>query len=332
MTVAAQRGEVVAPMSQAEIFRFFETVRVKELSAFRALCNALKALTIEQAVLAWRGQCKGRLCVLDLGCGRGGDLRKWARFRLKSYVGVDGAALCIEEAVKRQRELAAQGKSSVVATFHVADLAREPVPLPSASVDVASCMFFLQFAFSSEATARHALAEIARVLRPGGVFCALLPDGDRVVQLLSDRRSQVPFGHFRLRKLSGAACGAPFGHCYNFSLVEEACSEYAVSPKWLEGHLRELGFAPVGFGDRFIEPAQHFFARFADSETACTVLREQRCSHVDWLSLGFFSVVFARLADAAPATAEPSAPAPPLEPAKKKRRRGGGEGSGVGGM
>jgi mRNA (guanine-N7-)-methyltransferase len=310
MAAATARCGVV-PMTQAEIFRFFETVRVKELSAFRALCNALKALTIEQAVLAWREQCKGRLGVLDLGCGRGGDLRKWARFRLKSYVGVDGAALCIEEAAKRQRDLAAQGKSSVVATFHVADLTREPVPLHEASVDVASCMFFLQFTFATEATARHALAEVARVLRPGGIFCALLPDGDRVAQLLSDRRTLVPFGHFRLKKLGAIETGggrdsSPFGLCYNFSLVEEACSEYIASPAWLERCLDELRFVPAGFEDRFSEPAQRFFARHAESETAYTVLKDQRCSHVDWLSLGFFSVVLARLA---PPAAPPAAAA-----------------------
>ena len=109
-------------MASAEVFRFFETVRVRELVSFRALCNALKALIIERAVAAWRDRRQGRLAVLDLGCGRGGDLRKWARFRLKSYVGVDGAAACIEEARERQSALLSQGRSSLAASFHVADL------------------------------------------------------------------------------------------------------------------------------------------------------------------------------------------------------------------
>ena len=279
-------------MTADEVFRYFETVRVRELASFRALCNALKALIIERAVAAWRERRQGRLAVLDLGCGRGGDLRKWARFRLKSYVGVDGAAACIEEARERQRGLLSQGRSSLAASFHVANLLTEPAPAEDGSVDVVASMFFLQFTFGDEGSARRGLREAARALRPGGVFCALLPDGDRVVRLLAEaRRPGVPFGHFRLQRLPPSA-PEPFGVAYTFALVEEACTEYAVSPKWLAAELAALGFEGAGAEGAFCEPAQQFFLR--DREAAAAVLREQRCSHADWLSLGFFLAVLAR--------------------------------------
>ncbi len=281
-------------MSSAEVFRFFETVRVRDLVAFRALCNVLKAFVINHAMVTWRLCSKGRVSVLDLGCGRGGDLRKWARYRLKSYSGVDGASLCVNEACERQKSLVSQGKSNLATSFHIADLTRDAIPLADAAVDVVSCMFFLQFAFGTEASAAHVLSEVRRVLRPNGVFCALLPDGDRIVQLLSDRRSQIPFGHFRLKKMEAALQPAPFGVCYNFSLVDEPCSEYAVSSRWLSARMRDHGFRPVD-GDSFLEPAQRFFARSAESEASKALLRDQRCSQVDWLSLGFFCVLVARL-------------------------------------
>lgn len=293
-----------AEMSSPEIFRFFERVRVRELPAFRSLCNALKALVIEIAVLIWRRHKKGRVSLVDVGCGRGGDLHKWARFRLRSYAGVDGAALCIQEAKERHRLLVSQGKSNLEASFQVADLTREPLPITSSTMDLVSCMFFLQFAFSSEACARHVLGEVRRVLRPGGVLCALVPDGDRAIELLGDRRSQIPFGHFRLRKLPHTARTmeslqrgeAPFGVGYNFSLVEEACTEYVVSPVWLRERLEELGFVPeASDGRAFMEPAQDFFGRHSDRGTVCSLLKDQRCSQVDWLSVGFFSVLLARL-------------------------------------
>jgi len=78
-------------MTATQIIRFFEQTRVKELTSFRALCNALKAIVIEMAVAHWRRQGKGRMTVLDLGCGRGGDLRKWAGYRVKSFCGLDGS-------------------------------------------------------------------------------------------------------------------------------------------------------------------------------------------------------------------------------------------------
>lgn len=314
-------------MSTAEILLFFETTRIQELSAFRALCNALKALLIKETVELWRRSSKGRMAVLDLGCGRGGDLRKWNCHRLRSYVGVDGGALCVREAAERHAALVSQGKSSVQAAFHTTDILREPLPAEAASVDAVASMFFLQFAFSSLAAAEHVLDEVARVLRDGGVLCAILPDGDRVAQLLpraevppeargaaprfaaSGARPQTTFGHFRVSRVrdsphfaaprpvrgTGASAeGAPaVGLAYNFALTKQACTEYLVSPKLLQLLLERRGFVGAGVGGAFIEGAQHFFSRGCNLEAVGAVLRGQSCSQTDWLSLSFFSVLLA---------------------------------------
>lgn len=281
------------PMTAAEIIRFFEQTRLRELASFRALCNALKAIVIEAAVAAWRLQGRGRMTVLDLGCGRGGDLRKWAGYRLKSYHGLDGSAPAIAEAKSRQETLVAQGKSSVAADFHVVELTTQAVPLPSGSVDVISCMFFLQFAFATVTTARHVIAEVARVLRPGGVFCAILPDGDRVAQTLRGNSCLLPFGHFKLRRLYEeerlAAAAPPVGLAYDFMLSEQACTEYLVSEHYLRALLQDHGLELSAN-----EAAQQVFQQRGDSEAAALVLKDQRCSHVDWLSLGLFTVITAR--------------------------------------
>lgn len=293
-----------ACMTPGEVFAFFESVRVRDLQPFRTLCNALKAVVIDRAVSGCRERGRGRLSVADLGCGRGGDLHKWSRYRLKRYVGVDGASVCIEEARDRQRLLVSQGRSSLAAEFLLADLTQQPLPVDAASVDVVSCMFFMQFTFCGERAARLCLSEIKRALKPNGIFCAVLPDGNRVSQLLSDRRSQVPFGHFRLRKIAraspeeGEGAQGPFGLAYNFALGEEGCTEYAVSQRWLAEELQALGFEPMGSAAMY-EPAHAFFTRHGESEAAAGVLKDQRCSHLDWLSLGFFTVFLARLVPSA---------------------------------
>lgn len=299
-------------MSPQDVFHFFETVRITDLAPFRALCNALKAVVIDRAVACWRDRGRGRLSVADLGCGRGGDLRKWARYRLKQYVGIDGAAACMQEARERQCVLVAQGKSNLSARFHTADLTCEAIPLEDASMDVLSAMFFLQFMFCSEPAARACLREVRRVLAPNGVFCAVLPDGDRVHQLLQDRRTQVPFGHFRLRKLRAPAVDSHFGVGYDFSLGDHGCTEYIVSPRWLAAELQLLGFESIAQDDADMYTSAHaFFTQYGETESTSGVLKDQRCSHVDWLSLGFFTVVLARLA---PAT-DPPATDPPATPA-----------------
>lgn len=42
--------------------------------------------------------------VLDLGCGKGGDLQKWAKTDIATYVGVDIAAVSIDQARGRWNE------------------------------------------------------------------------------------------------------------------------------------------------------------------------------------------------------------------------------------
>jgi mRNA (guanine-N7-)-methyltransferase len=71
-----------------------ETVFVKKFN------NFIKTLLIN---LYCRKLGSG-LSVLDLCCGRGGDLGKWAKQNINHYVGVDLSGPLVEEAKNRYRE------------------------------------------------------------------------------------------------------------------------------------------------------------------------------------------------------------------------------------
>lgn len=301
-------------MTNAEILAFFENVRIKDLVSFRALCNALKAFLVREAVQVWRADSSGRLSVLDLGCGRGGDLRKWASYRLRSFVGVDGGATSVEEARARHADLVAQGKSAVHAVFHTADVTLSALPADSGTFDIVSSMFFVQFCFSTSVAAAHVLDEVTRVLKDKGVFFCILPDGDRVASLLRDRRTQVAFGHFKLHKCTlQKTQEEPYGVAYNFSLTDSACTEFVVSPKLLRKMLERRGFVGAWPGGEFFMGAQHLLSQGAESETVSTILRGQKCSQIDWMSLGFFSVVLAKKKIPIVETKDPS-------PVKRRRK------------
>jgi SAM-dependent methyltransferase len=63
--------------------------------------NFIKAIMIEQfSKKLGRG-----LSVLDLCCGRGGDIIKWKRQNINHYVGVDLSRALVEEAYTRYQEL-----------------------------------------------------------------------------------------------------------------------------------------------------------------------------------------------------------------------------------
>ena len=198
------RDDVRRIARSKEVIHFFDNVKITGVFSFRALCNSFKASVIDCAVNAWRNSGKGRFNVVDLGCGRGGDLQKWSRYRLKTYVGVDGSPICIHEASERQAALVSQGKSNVHSYFYTKNLIHESIPVEDRTADIVSSMFFLQFAFSDESSARYCLRESSRIMKTGGIFCAVIPDGNRVSHLLQgkDRRAQIPFGHFRLRNMA----------------------------------------------------------------------------------------------------------------------------------
>ena len=94
--------------------------------------------------------------VLDIGCGTGRLLRRIAlRWPLARLTGVDPAEGMIEKA----RPLAPS------VTFLVGS--GEKIPLPDSSVDAA----FSTVSFHHWADQAAGVREVARVLRPGGLFC-----------------------------------------------------------------------------------------------------------------------------------------------------------------
>lgn len=151
-----------------------------------------------------------RLLVLDIGCGKGGDLFKWqqAPQPVDLYVGLDPAEVSIEQAKERYRNMASRGPGGrggrgghhrrppprvFEARFHVKDCYAESigdldivrqVGFSSSAVsssrgfDVVSMMFCMHYAFESEEKARQMLKNVAGALKKGGRFIGCIPNSD----------------------------------------------------------------------------------------------------------------------------------------------------------
>ena len=301
---AAQPSSTAQPSSKAVM----ETVAVLEhfgrshmslRPSFRSLCNGLKAIGCAAAVKALRQQRKGRPFVLDLGCGKGGDLQKWIGHRPRKLLGLDGSSICINEARERHARLTANGRGSMNAGYEVLDLCTESARLPveEDAVDIVSLQFFLQFAACKQAVFKQLLNEVARVLAPGGIFFAIVPDGDRVYSLLEQStETTISFGHFTLchcDNVKYTLTSPAWGVAYSFSLGEEACTEFLLLPQLLEQELRARNLAPLDDAP-LTWAAQDFFLSYPDSSVAGGIIGTQQISHTDWLSLGLFRVALAR--------------------------------------
>jgi SAM-dependent methyltransferase len=117
----------------------------------------------------------GAETLLELGSARG-DTSFFFAPRVARVIGLDGEPLAIDLARRRAREL---GLSNV--EFVLADAGDFP-EIPDASVDVAAAFDFLEHV--TDATLTRMLAEVRRVLKPGGRFVGYTPHREHVVERL----------------------------------------------------------------------------------------------------------------------------------------------------
>ena len=167
------------------------------------------------------------LLVLDIGCGKGGDLGKWqqAPQSVELYVGLDPADISISQARDRYRQMASRGGSGrggrgrggynrpsprlFQGEFYVQDCFGESiskVPLvrdvgfdgsggPSrfggGGFDVVSMMFCMHYAFESEEKARCMLKNVAGALKKGGRLIGCIPNSDVLSKKVREFRERI---------------------------------------------------------------------------------------------------------------------------------------------
>ena len=169
------------------------------------------------------------LKVLDMGCGKGGDLQKWHSTPqpVELYVGIDPAEISIDQAKDRYAEMRRgggrggrggrggwRGGRQQAPLFEAVFVAKDAFGHPVADIpvvqhvgfdsagnsrwggggfDVVSMMFCMHYAFESEAKARGMLANVAGSLKKGGRFIGVIPNSDVI-------RSNVADFHARRKK------------------------------------------------------------------------------------------------------------------------------------
>lgn len=168
------------------------------------------------------------LVVLDMGCGKGGDLLKWksAPQEVGFYLGVDSADVSIAHARdrydlmindQRRGRRSRDGRLVFEAEFHAMDCWTKPLdaiamarrigydpntgpgvrnnPRSSpAGFDVVSMMFCMHYAFETEAKCRQMLRNVSGCLKPGGRFIGTIPSSDVISTRVrgTDKRDTLP--------------------------------------------------------------------------------------------------------------------------------------------
>lgn len=153
--------------------------------------NWIKSVLIGEYLELVRRKNRRNISVLDLGCGKGGDLLKWKKGQINKLVCVDIADISVEQCTKRYADMKCRGYSYeplYVAEFIRADgtkeLLSEKYKDPNATFDICSCQFVYHYSFESLEQADTMLKNACDRLRPGGYFIGTTPNAFELVKRL----------------------------------------------------------------------------------------------------------------------------------------------------
>lgn len=136
--------------------------------------------------------------VLDLACGRGGDLLKINALGVTEYIGIDHSESALSEARTRAASLPSEDAQHA---FFCGDI-RCPLAstiAPEGSFDVVMCMFGPHFAYSARNHTVCFWENVRRSLRPGGTFACIFPSRTAIEKLLNGQ-SYVAKSLFTVRR------------------------------------------------------------------------------------------------------------------------------------
>lgn len=127
------------------------------------------------------------LRVLDMCCGKGGDLLKWRKANISHLICADIAQVSLEQCQQRYNDMVNRKGSNdrgyspiYTAEFITADCTkvrlREKFKDPSMQLDFVNCQFAFHYSFESLPQADCMLKNASESLRPGGYFIGTIPD------------------------------------------------------------------------------------------------------------------------------------------------------------
>lgn len=161
----------------------------------RSFNNWVKATLINKYTFKL-SENKFDLSVLDLCCGRGGDLEKYFRSKVKIYVGSDLAEESLKNAIDRYEKLKSEKfKDLKCKCYFICEDLSSPtnnlmLRIPQQiKFDLVSCQFALHYHFESEQRLRNFLTNVVTRLNNGGYFLGTIIDSNVLVKKLRESKN-----------------------------------------------------------------------------------------------------------------------------------------------
>jgi mRNA (guanine-N7-)-methyltransferase len=230
--------------------------------------NWIKSILIAEYVKPGDG-------VLDMACGKGGDLIKYSKARVGYYVGMDIAHVSVTHAVDRYNKNAPSGFPAMFCSGDCfsPDHDIDQILDPSLRFDVVSCQFAFHYAFASEEKVRAALHNISCRLKDNGVFISTTTNANVIVKKLRMQSAlQISNGICTIEFDSLPDGSQAFGLRYLFTLLDavDRVPEYLVHIPSLQRLAAEYGLS-LELNESF----HSFFNRFRNHPQHASMISKQ---------------------------------------------------------
>lgn len=228
--------------------------------------------------------------LVDIGCGRGGDIGKWRASGVANVLGFDNSESQVAEATRRAQEAGVPG---YVFETTYADVAEALSDIPDGCADAVTSMFSLNYFFGSRAEAEALLVEVRRVLRPNGTFFGVFASGAEVRRLYAEPELRETSAYV-VRAVDGHLGPFPcFGEEYSLLLRDTvldldgsgAPTEFAVDRGILESSAAAAGLRVEAIPDD-LRTAAFESIRDADYRRASSLYESFAFRRVDAPGLG----------------------------------------------